>query len=71
MNCEHTECSNQVEEGKTECYRHRLLSVGFNWKAAKKGRTSWHQSKTEWMHENFGTHDDRELGRQGIERYTG
>jgi hypothetical protein len=67
--CKREGCSNVAEEGKSECFRHRVASVGFGLKApAVDGQ--WHRTKNEWMQENLGTTDDRELGKRGIERAT-
>lgn len=69
MSCEHEGCSNQAEDDKTECFRHRVLSVGYNWRGgAHLGKSSWNQTQTDFMIENFGTTDDRELGKRGVER---
>jgi hypothetical protein len=67
--CVHEDCTNTVEYGKDECYRHRLLSVGVTWRGgARLGKSSWNVSRGDWMRENLGTTDDRVVGRQGIER---
>lgn len=71
MECSHLLCPNAAEEGTDECYRHRLLSVGFNWRGgALIGKRGFHTTRNEYMTEHMGTTDDRELGRRGIERAT-
>ncbi len=67
--CEHETCTNAIEEGKSECYRHRLLSVGVTWKGgARLGRSSWNVTKNDFMLEHLGSTDDRIAGKKGIER---
>lgn len=67
--CGHEACTNAAEDDKDECFRHRVLSVGYNWKGgARLGKTSWNVSRRDYMSEHLGTTDDRELGKQGVER---
>lgn len=67
--CAHAGCSKPAEEGKDICFRHRIASVGVKWHGgARKGRTSWNVSKKDFMLENFGTTNERELAQRGIVR---
>jgi len=60
-------CGKEIAATESECYRCRVASVGFGLKApAVDGQ--WHRTKREWMLENLGTVDDRELAKRGIER---
>lgn len=65
--CKHGNCTNFSEEGKDECYRHRLLSVGFTLRAPAIAG-DFHRTAREWKEEHLGTSDDRELAKRGIER---
>ena len=65
--CNHPDCTKPAHMPYEECYRHRLLSVGFSLKApATQG--NFHRTARDWREENFGTNDERELARRGIER---
>ena len=65
--CRHDGCRNSAEDGKDECFRHRVASVGFGLRApAVQG--DFHRTPREWKEEHFGTSDDRELAKRGIER---
>ena len=64
-------CSNPPEEDSDICFRHRVMGVGVHLKGpalTSGGSDAWNKSKNEHMLENFGTTDDRELGKRGIER---
>ena len=64
MNCA---CGKEIASTESECYRCRVASVGFALRApAVDGQ--FHRTKNEWMQENLGTTNDRELGKRGIER---
>lgn len=65
--CKHADCARFVESGSDECFHHRVKSVGF----ALHGPANvgdFHKTRNDHMREHFGTTDDRELGRRGIER---
>lgn len=67
--CSHHGCTNQAEDNTDECFRHRVLSVGVTWRGgARLGKSSWNVSKNDFMAENFGTTNDRDLGKRGVER---
>ncbi len=67
MTCSVPDCNKDAYHPHDECYRHRIMSVGFGLKApAVQG--DWHRTASDWRRENLGTSDERELGRQGIER---
>jgi hypothetical protein len=68
--CRHDDCGNVAETGSDECYRHRLLSVGFSWRGGGGTyRKAFHErTNAEWMRENLGSADDRDLAKKGIER---
>ena len=56
-----------AEPGKTECFKHRVASVGFALKApAVQG--DFHRTAREFREEHFGTNDEHELAKRGIER---
>jgi hypothetical protein len=65
-----TECGvKPAEAGRSTCFRCRVAGVGFNFKgSAQPGRTGWNRTANEWRLENFGTSDERELAKRGIER---
>ena len=68
MECSQPGCPKTAEDGSDECFRHRVLGVGFTYSGgARGGRKNWNVSKTEHMIEHLGTADDKELGRRGIE----
>ena len=67
MTCSVADCDKDADYPHDECYRHRIMSVGFSLKApAVQG--DFHKTADDWRRENMGTTDERELGRQGIER---
>ncbi len=67
--CSHEGCEKAADYPYPECYRHRIMGVGFRLQApAVQG--DWHRTAREYREENFGTSDERELGRRGIERAT-
>lgn len=67
--CHHEGCSRFAEEGRDECFTHRVRSVGFAFRApALQGE--FHRTKSEWMQEHLGTTNERELAERGIERVT-
>jgi hypothetical protein len=69
VNCCHSQCPNTAEEGKDECFRHRVLGVGFAFQgSANPGRSGWNRTAREWREEHLGTNDERELAKRGIVR---
>lgn len=69
MICEHEGCGKFVEPGRTECFRHRVATVGFSLRGpAVQG--DFHTTVNDWKLENLGTTSDRELAERGIERMT-
>ena len=70
LRCSHEGCERPAEMGKDECFYHRISGVSFRFRGG--GGVSKHafheRTNQEWMREHLGTTDDRELGRQGIER---
>lgn len=45
----------QAEDGRDECFRCRVLSVGFTYKGgAVQGKSGWGTSRQEWMAEHIG-----------------
>lgn len=61
------DCGNVAETGRDECFRHRVASVGFALRGPAN-RGVFHQTKNDWMMENFGTTSEKELAERGIER---
>ena len=62
-------CGKPAEQGRTECFRCRVSGVGFTFKgSARVGRDGWNTTANEWRLENFGTADEKELAKKGIER---
>ena len=69
MVCSHEGCRRDAYYPHDECYRHRIMSVGFSLRApAVQG--DFHRTASEWKQENFGTDSDRDLAARGIERAT-
>jgi hypothetical protein len=67
--CSHEGCRRDAYYPHDECYRHRIMSVGFSLKApAVQG--DFHRTASDWKQENFGTDSDRDLAARGIERAT-
>jgi hypothetical protein len=65
--CCHEACWNDAYAPHDECYRHRLLSVGFSLKSpATVG--NFHRTVRDYREEHFGTNSERELAARGIER---
>lgn len=63
------ECGKEAEPGRTECFRCRISGVGFSFRgSAQHSRSGWNRTAREWKEQNFGTSDDRELAKRGIER---
>ena len=60
-------CGKFVEADRDECFRCRVATVGFAM-AGPAQRHNFHQTKNEWMQENLGTTNERELAARGIER---
>ena len=59
----------KLEDRDGLCFRHRVAGVGFAFKgSAQVGRQGWNRTATDFKLENFGTADDRELAKRGIER---
>ncbi len=60
-------CGKIAEGGTDQCFLCRVRSVGFTMHGpANIG--NFHETKTEWMMDNFGTTSERELAERGIER---
>jgi len=65
--CNHAGCTKPAHMPYEECYRHRLLSVGFSLKSpATVG--NFHRTTNDYKLEHFGTTSDKELAARGIER---
>jgi len=63
--CVHPGCAKPSHAPYDECYRHRLLSVGFSLKApATQGQ--FHRTARDYREEHYGTNDERELAKRGI-----
>jgi hypothetical protein len=66
--CSKPACDKPVDRGGL-CFRCRVAGVGFGFQSsAAYGRQGWNKTATEYRLENFGTADERELGRRGIVR---
>lgn len=65
--CCHDDCGNVAEAGSDECYRHRIMGISFSMRGPANVQR-FHQTAREWREENFGTSDERELAKRGIER---
>lgn len=70
MYCEHEGCPNRAEDGKRECFRHRVLGVGFAFRGgAIVGRKGWNTTKTEFLREHVGAESEKQLAkRTDVER---
>jgi len=67
VNCSHAGCQKESDYPHDECYRHRIMSVGFSLRApAVQG--DFHRTARDYREEAFGTSDERELAERGIER---
>lgn len=56
-------------QGRAECFGCHVKGIRFGFAgSAVKGRAGWNRTATEWKLEHFGTADDRELAKRGIER---
>ena len=56
-------------EGRSECFKCHVQGIRFDFRgSAMPGRKGWNRTANEWKMENFGTSDDRELAKRGIER---
>ena len=59
----------EAEDGRSLCFRCRVAGVGFNFRGSvQPGRPGWNRTANEYRLENFGTSDERELAKRGIER---
>ena len=68
MQCSEPDCSKTVDRDGL-CFRCRVKGVGVTFHGgAVPGRNGWNRTTREHMEEHFGTADDRELGKRGIER---
>lgn len=62
MICQHDGCGNVAEVGKTECFRHRVASVGFSWRGgAVVGRDGWNMTKGDFLREHVGVDTEKEI----------
>jgi hypothetical protein len=69
MNCSYDGCAKTAEDDSDICFRHRVMGVSIKLQgSAQTGSGMWNKTKNDWMLDNFGTTDDRELGKRGIER---
>jgi len=67
MECRHDGCAKPADYPHDECYRHRVMSVGFSLKSpATQG--NFHRTARDYREEQFGTNDERELAERGIVR---
>ena len=70
MTCSEPGCEKPVDR-EGVCFRHRVVGIGFRLQgSATNGSVGFHRTKNDFMLEHFGTTDDRELGKRGIERAT-
>jgi len=67
MTCSVADCAKDAYYPHDECYRHRIMSVGFGLKAPAVAG-DFHRTARDYREENFGTNDERELAARGIER---
>lgn len=65
MECTAKGCRRDAEEGKDECFRHRILGVGFSLRGAATAG-DFHRTARDYREEQFGTNDERELEKRGI-----
>lgn len=73
MLCSHPDCGNEAEDparGRDECFRHRVLGVGFKFQGgAIRGRSGFHTTRNDWLRENLNVGSERELlKRKDVER---
>lgn len=62
MICKHDDCEKPAEADRDECFRHRVLSVGFSWKGgAVVGKNGWNMTKGDFLREHMGTDSEKEL----------
>jgi hypothetical protein len=65
--CRHDGCAKPADYPHNECYRHRVMSVGFSLRApAVQGQ--FHRTVNDYKLEQFGTTSDKELAERGIVR---
>ena len=66
--CSEEGCDKSVDR-QGLCFRHRIAGVGFGFRSsARVGRAGFHTTATDHKLESFGTSDDHELAKRGIER---
>ncbi len=70
MRCQQPGCTNPAEDGRDECFRHRVLGVGFSFRGgAVLGRRGWNTTKNEWLSEHVGADSEKQLAkRTDVER---
>lgn len=70
MRCRHDGCDNGAEGGKTECFRHRVMGVGFKFQGgAIRGKAGFHTTKNDWLREHLNVDSERQLlKRKDVER---
>ena len=64
-----TDCGAFHDRDADHCFRCHVRGIRFSFKgSAQVGRQGWNKTATDFKLENFGTADDRELAKRGIER---
>jgi hypothetical protein len=64
-----TNCSTEHDRDGELCFRCHIRGIRFSFSgSAVKGRKGWNRTANEWKLEHFGTSDDKELAKRGIER---
>lgn len=70
MRCIQDGCEKEAEDGRPDCFRHRVLGVGFKLQGgAVRGRAGFHTTKNDWLREHLNVDSEKQLlGREGIDR---
>jgi hypothetical protein len=62
-------CGSEHERDGDLCFRCHVRGISFGFSGSvSPGRKNWNRTANEWRLEHFGTTDEKELGRRGIER---
>ena len=70
MRCAQSGCEKDAEHGRPDCFRHRVLGVGFRFQGgAIKGRAGFHTTKNDWLREHLNVDSEKQLlKRPDVER---
>lgn len=63
------DCGREHDRDANECFKCHVSGIRFAFRgSAMPGRKGWNTTADEWRLKNFGTSDERELAKRGIER---